>query len=142
MAIYTRTPVDAGREALPKYSDADTGGGAAEGNTGKGIMRKGNNPAIKPRWVKGQSGNPAGRPPAIPGVNLLMEEVFTEDERREILISLKRQALKGNMRAIEVLLDRLYGKVKHQTEITGNLKIESITGIVILRDNEIYDNEN
>ncbi len=75
-----------------------------------------------------------GRPKKIPSVEILLADVFTEKERVSILTSLKKQALKGNIRAIEVILDRLYGRVKQQTELTGSIVTQPITGMIILRD--------
>lgn len=37
-----------------------------------------------------------------------------------VLMSLRARAIKGDVRAIEVLLDRAYGKVKIETDITSN----------------------
>ncbi|MCU0473401.1 MAG: DUF5681 domain-containing protein [Bacteroidales bacterium] len=97
-------------------------------------MKKANNPQNLKPFKKGVSGNPAGRPLTIPSIDILLSEVFTEKERISILTSLKKQAQKGNIRAIEIILDRLYGKVKQQTELSGSIAASPITGIQIIID--------
>jgi len=85
-------------------------------------------------YKPGQSGNLKGRPKNMPGVNELLAEVIDEDARRSILRMLKAHAIKGNMKAIEIILDRLYGKPKQQTELTGSMIVETITGMLIIKD--------
>jgi hypothetical protein len=51
-----------------------------------------------------------------------------------LLRALQKSALKGNVRAMEILLDRLYGRVKQQTELSGSIATLPITGIQILID--------
>jgi hypothetical protein len=84
----------------------------------------------------GQSGNLKGRPKKMPGIDELLAEVITEDARRSILRMLTANAKKGNMKAIEIILDRLYGKAKQSTELTGNMTIEAITGILVINESE------
>lgn len=73
-------------------------------------------PNSKP-WPKGVSGNPAGRPKKIPNLDMLLADILSEDIKGEeaakaILKKLRSNALKGNVKATEVLLDRAYGKAK------------------------------
>lgn len=42
-----------------------------------------------------------------------------EDVERELVITLLAKAKKGDMRALEMYLDRLYGKPKNSTDITS-----------------------
>ncbi len=65
-------------------------------------------------FPKGQSGNPAGRP-AIPKLDAIICDEIGEDGIREIVRALHAAALKGNIRAMEVLIDRIYGKAKDIT---------------------------
>ena len=69
-------------------------------------------------FVKGKSGNPAGRLPKLPGLDELLAEVLMDEVRggipavKAILMALRAKALKGDIRAAEVLFDRAYGKSK------------------------------
>lgn len=80
-------------------------------------------------FKKGVSGNPKGRPKKIPNIDVLLADILGSDdddksEAKAVLKSLLTQAKRGNVRAIEVLLERAYGKPK-QT-IDNNVKIDSI----------------
>ena len=84
-------------------------------------------PGAKP-FKKGTSGNPAGKPCKIPGLDKLLAEVLGEDKdgitaAKAILMALRAKATKGDVRAAEVLLDRAYGKAKQVTEEIGNSQI-------------------
>jgi Family of unknown function (DUF5681) len=72
------------------------------------------------RFVKGQSGNPKGRPPGAKNVKTLLKEalnetvIITEDGRRRkitkcraITKQIVNQAAKGDWRGIKILLDFL-----------------------------------
>jgi hypothetical protein len=77
---------------------------------------------LKTRWKKGQSGNPAGRPPEMPEIDTLLAEVLSEEREGEcaakaILKALLRKAVRGDVRAAEVLLNRAWGKPKEHTDI-------------------------
>lgn len=68
--------------------------------------------------------NIKGRPKKLPEIEALLSEVLGEDEKgksaaKEILEALKRKAIKGDVKASELLLDRAYGKAKQSHEITG-----------------------
>lgn len=86
------------------------------------------------RFKPGQSGNPKGRPKALPELRVLMEDVVGDDGMREIFEKLYKLAQKGNIKAAEILIDRGYGKAKQtidvndisetQTFIIGGQKIE------------------
>lgn len=67
------------------------------------------------RFKKGQSGNPAGRARKLPNLDRLLLEVLGDDDEKEsqaklILEAVKIRAIAGDMRAVEILLDRGYGK--------------------------------
>ena len=78
--------------------------------------------------------NKAGRPKKIPSLDILLADIFTEKEMTAILKALQKSALKGNVRAMEILLDRIYGRVKQQTELSGSIVTTPITGIQIIID--------
>ena len=76
---------------------------------------------IEPRWKKGESGNPKGRPKKIPELRELLANVLgdTKDGKsaaEAILMALRNKAIKGDVRAAELLLDRAYGKIKQEIE--------------------------
>jgi hypothetical protein len=63
----------------------------------------------KHKWKKGQSGNPKGRPKTIPDLYSALANVVGEkkDEKTAldgILLRLRSEAMKGNIRAIELML--------------------------------------
>ena len=83
-------------------------------------------PNNKP-FKKGQSGNPNGRPRKLPELDKLLADVLGEEKdgitaAEAILKALRLKAAKGDVRAIEVLLDRAYGKAKQEinSNITSN----------------------
>ena len=90
---------------------------------------------IEPRWKKGESGNPNGRPPKLPDLHILLANVLGKENKdgltaaEEILLALHAKAKKGDTRAAELLLDRGYGKPKQTTDTN----ITSTEPLVIIR---------
>lgn len=87
----------------------------------KGVIHPGAIP-----FKKGQSGNPKGKPPKIPKLDVLLAEVLGEDKdgitaAKAILMALRAKAIKGDVRAAEVMLDRAYGKAKESMELSGGV---------------------
>jgi len=86
------------------------------------------NPNIKPRWKKGESGNPAGRPKGSRNYRTLFREAYMaiakdlklgKDPDVLLVEILKRgikEALKGNYSFYKDIMDRLYGKPKQTIE--------------------------
>jgi hypothetical protein len=79
-------------------------------------------PNSKP-FKKGQSGNPNGRPRKLPELDKLLADVLGEEKdgitaAEAILKALRLKAAKGDVRAIEVMLDRAYGKAKQSVDHT------------------------
>ena len=73
---------------------------------------------IPHKFKKGQSGNPKGRPKKLPGLDELITEVLGDGDAMErVLRKLLSMAEKGNLRAIEMILDRAYGKAKQEVAI-------------------------
>lgn len=73
------------------------------------------------QFKPGQSGNPAGRPKKIPGLDQLLAEVLGDEKdgktaAEAILMALRKKAISGDVRAAEILLDRCYGKVKQNID--------------------------
>ncbi len=94
-----------------------------------GQFAKGNK--LGNRWKKGESGNPNGRRNAY--TDLIKEFSFTktgEKERREIVVSkLFQLAERGDLRAIQFIVERLEGKALERQERTT--KAEPIQVMVI-----------
>lgn len=81
---------------------------------------------IPHKWKKGQSGNPNGRPKKIPELKEIIANVLGDSKdgktaAEAILMSLRAKALRGDVRAAELLLDRAYGKVKSDMDLAINL---------------------
>jgi hypothetical protein len=93
-------------------------------------MKKANNPQNLKPFKKGVSGNPAGRPRKLPGLDELLIETLGDhltgaESMKGILIALRKRAASGDVRACELLLDRSYGKVRQPSEI--NLTFENLS---------------
>lgn len=76
---------------------------------------------IEPRWKKGESGNPNGRPRKLPELDKLLADVLGEEKDgitagEAILKAIRAKAAKGDVRAAELLLDRAYGKPKQSID--------------------------
>lgn len=74
------------------------------------------------RFKPGKSGNPKGRPKKLPGLDQLLIEVLADEKdgrtaAQAILISMRSKAIKGDVRAAEVLLDRAYGKIRQEIDL-------------------------
>ena len=67
------------------------------------------------RFVKGQSGNPAGRPKKLPDLDKLLIEILSEEKDGRtalaaMLLAMRAKAIKGDTTAFEKLIERAYGK--------------------------------
>lgn len=106
---------------------------------------------LKPRWKKGESGNPKGRPKkpvllmrkegyklaeindtiqALLNMNLdELQEIWNNPDatllERTIASAIRKSIEKGNLDSIETLLNRVYGKPKEALDVTtqgGSIK--------------------
>ena len=98
--------------------------------------RKGN-----PTWVKGVSGNPKGRPRKEQTLQHWIDELGDEVPKAVVngkdntlpraalvVMALYTQAIKGNVQAINTILDRKLGKVKQDLSVEHYEKpLESMT---------------
>ena len=115
-----------------------------------------NNDNLKSKWVKGQSGNPNGRPKGVPNSKTrllrLLEitqnvknpitgevEDFSIAERMDLAILNK--ALKGDIRAYQELMDRLEGKSRQTTDINQETTFKSLDINIIDTGVPFADNE-
>lgn len=98
------------------------------------------NPNLKP-FKPGQSGNPSGRPKLPELKNILNSVLGTQDNGREplqeLFDKLHRMALKGNVKASELLLHYAYGRPQKNYQ----LDIEPITVILPKLPKQTEDNE-
>jgi len=84
-------------------------------------------PGNKP-FKKGQSGNPKGRP-KLPDLREAIAKILADEKDgynalEATLMALRSKAVKGDIRAAEVLLDRAFGKAQQAIDhTTGGEKI-------------------
>ena len=83
------------------------------------------------KFKKGESGNPGGRPKSeLPTITALIDAVVTAEDWMFIFDVLLKRARRGDNKAIEMLMDRRFGKAIQTNEISGkggtaiNLKID------------------
>jgi hypothetical protein len=91
-------------------------------------FKKGETPKGAIPFVKGKSGNPKGAPRKIPNLDLMLADVLGEDKdgieaAKAILMAMRSKAIKGDVRAAELLLDRAYGKAKQYVEMQNNVHL-------------------
>lgn len=91
------------------------------------ISKKGKNTRFKP----GESGNPLGRPKKLPSLDRVLSEVLTEADKKgvsvlqRIVSALARKAMRGDVRAAELILDRAYGKARATVGVTVSGEIDA-----------------
>ena len=86
------------------------------------MPRKGGTPANLRPFKKGDPRiNRNGAPPKWRELKELIELLTTEKDRDEVLAKLLSLAKSGNLKAIEILLDRMYGKPNQKIELPTDL---------------------
>lgn len=73
----------------------------------------------KGQFAKGVSGNPGGRPSGDISITALIDRAVSIDDWLFIFDLLKKKAFRGDLKAIEMLLDRRFGKAIQANEHTG-----------------------
>ena len=73
------------------------------------------------KFKKGHTGNPNGRPKKLPELNKIMADILGDEKNgltaaERILKAIEAKALRGDIKAAEMLLDRGYGKPKQTTD--------------------------
>jgi hypothetical protein len=81
---------------------------------------------LKP-FKKGETGNPNGRPKKLPPIKELIEKTLGEEKNGisgvdAIFKVLLSKAVKGDLKASQMLLDYYYGKATQKTEIVGEIQ--------------------
>jgi hypothetical protein len=79
---------------------------------------------IPHKYKKGQSGNPKGRPP-IRDIKVVLQDLLSQEKNGTQLIDglmsvVVNKALKGDLKAVDMLLSYTFGKATQRTEITGS----------------------
>jgi hypothetical protein len=92
---------------------------------------------LKP-FKKGQSGNLNGRPRKLPELDILLTDILADEKNgmtvaAAILKEWVKLALKGNLKAGEMLLNRAYGQPKAPIEVNAPFSI----GIVNAKSEQI-----
>lgn len=95
-------------------------------------------------FKKGQSGNPKGRPP-LKDIKVVLQELLSQEKNGSQLIDglmtvVVNKALKGDLKAVEMLLSYTFGKATQRTEITGaeGEKIDFTINVVQGKENLPY----
>ena len=85
---------------------------------------------LNTQFKKGVSGNIKGAPKKIPQLDVLLADVLGEEKdgieaAKAILMALRSKAVKGDVRAAELLLDRAYGKSNQLIHINADVNTNS-----------------
>lgn len=72
---------------------------------------------LKP-FPKGKTGNPKGRPKVLIEINEALLDEIGDTGMREIIKALYKKAKAGDVRAIQEVLDRAYGKAQQSIDHT------------------------
>ena len=100
-------------------------------------MKKANNPQNLRPFKKGFSGNPAGRPLKLPDLDQIMIKVLNEagsngiTKMERIFKKLAAKAEAGDIRAIELIQDRAYGKLKTMAAV--DIQLETLSEETIIK---------
>jgi hypothetical protein len=86
------------------------------------MARKGGTPENLRPCKPGETHNPNGRPRVLPELKEALRVILSEEKNGKtnleaIIERLSIQAKKGDIRAIQEILDRFYGKVKQPLDI-------------------------
>lgn len=86
-------------------------------------FKKGVTPPGAKVFKKGQSGNLKGRPPELKAtlIKILSEKKDDIDALEAILKSIRNKAIKGDVKAAEFIISRMYGKPDMHIDISGGM---------------------
>lgn len=83
------------------------------------------------RWVRGQSGNPRGRPLGSRNRTTLAVQSLIDDEAQKIARKAVKMALQGDTTALRVVLERLLPPIKHRAVHLTMPAISSVEDIPV-----------
>ena len=71
--------------------------------------------------------NKDGRPRKLPELEVLLAEALSDAKdghtaAEAVIMSLRKKAISGDVRAIELILNRAYGKIPEKLDVTSNGK--------------------
>ena len=96
------------------------------------------------KFKKGQSGNPKGRPP-LRDIKEVLKDLLSQEKNGSQLIDglmtvVVNKALKGDLKAVDMLLSYTFGKATQRTEVTGaeGEKIDFTINVVQGKENLPY----
>jgi hypothetical protein len=99
------------------------------------------------KFKKGQSGNPKGRPP-LRDIKDVLKDLLSQEKNGTQLIDglmsvVVNKALKGDLKAVDMLLSYTFGKATQRTEVTGaeGEKIDFTINVVHGKENLPYKPE-
>jgi hypothetical protein len=98
------------------------------------------------KFKKGQSGNPAGRKKgSLRDIKVVLQDLLSQEKNGTQLIDglmsvVVNKALKGDLKAVDMLLSYTFGKATQRTEITGaeGEKIDFTINVVQGKENLPY----
>jgi hypothetical protein len=100
-----------------------------------------NNPKHKENLKPFPKGNKfgTGRPKKLPALDLIMANVLGAEKDgisagEAIIMKLREQALKGDIKAAQILLDRGWGKPKQNIDITTQGEKVTVPTIIFTKD--------
>lgn len=89
------------------------------------------------KFVAGNRANPGGRPRTDLVLSALIDEAVTLEDWKFIIGELKKRARRGDLKAIEMLMDRRFGKPV-QTNENKNENSGAYTLMIIGSDGKPY----
>ena len=101
---------------------------------------------IPHKYKKGQSGNPKGRPKGtLRDIKVVLQDLLSQEKNGTQLIDglmsvVVNKALKGDLKAVDMLLSYTFGKATQRTEVTGaeGEKIDFTINVVQGKENLPY----
>jgi len=91
--------------------------------------------------LKNGGNNGGGRPKKLPALDLIMANVMGQEKdgitaAEAIIMKLREQAAKGDIKAAQLLLDRAYGKAKQSIDITTQGEKVTVPTIIFTKDGD------